>query len=523
MRQILGVLLLLSLFSCRKEPTSWDVDLYAPIAHGRLSLDDLVADSIITYNSDGLVILASDFHLAGNFLDTLSSIPDTSVHKSFTTGIPLSLTVPPGNSFITQSSDSKISGGDAQLKFIKVKSGSLNYELKSYIAGELDYSYILPSATIEGVPLSIVGVASPGSSLNPYLAQGTLDLSGSEIDLTGIEGISYNKLTSSLDISTTESYAPGTHLLGFDSLTIDLSFVDVELEYARGYFGQYDLSESSSENLSFMSNLVSGSFEPEAISLRVKMQNSLGVDMQFAIENLRARNSNTGTEIELISPSLYQTNNLTRAFDQNGTVIVNDELDILIDQNNSNIVDFISFLPDELFYSADIQINPLGNISSGNDFLYTSELLDPVISFEVPMCFSAGDLTIRDTLAIENDLDGVDFSGILNVTTVNGFPFGAVVRLSLIDESGEQLIDFADQELFNTADLSSEGYVSNSIETVSSYELGEQELGYISPGNRFVIEFVFDTGNDGTPVKIYQGYYMDVSLTIDAKTTLQLQ
>jgi len=399
----------------------------------------------------------------------------------------------------------------------------LNYELRSYINGELDYSYFLPGATINGEVLSINGVASPGNSLNPFLVSGSLDLSGSEIDLTGASGLSFNRLTSSLNINTTESYSAGTQLLGYDSLNIDLSFEGIELEYARGYFGEYDLSESSSEDLSFMSNLIAGSFAPEAIALNLRMENTIGVDMQFTLESLTARNSNYGTELDLIGAGINQNFNLTRAFDQFGTVVVNDEIDLLIDQNNSNIIDFISLLPNELIYNSSIHINPLGDISSGNDFLYTNQLLDPVLSIEIPMCFSAGGLTIRDTLAIENDFEGVDIGGVILVKTTNGFPFSASVNLSLINQDGEQLIDFNNQEIFTSADVNSEGLVSINAESTSSFELDEQQMAYITSGNQFVIEFVFDTGNNGLPVKIYEGYYMDVSLSIDAKTTVELE
>lgn len=61
MQNISGIKVLLSLMilllysGCKRDlETTWDTDLAAPIAHAEMDLSDLVGDSLLVTNSDGL-------------------------------------------------------------------------------------------------------------------------------------------------------------------------------------------------------------------------------------------------------------------------------------------------------------------------------------------------------------------------------------------------------------------------------------------------------------------------------------
>ncbi len=68
-------------FSCKKEDIhpKWDVNVLTPIAKTHLTINQIVADSLLQVNSDSSISLVYQTNLAEISLDTMAQIPDTSV------------------------------------------------------------------------------------------------------------------------------------------------------------------------------------------------------------------------------------------------------------------------------------------------------------------------------------------------------------------------------------------------------------------------------------------------------------
>jgi len=68
-------------FSCKKENLhpQWDVNLLSPIAKTKLTLNQVVADSLININADSSVSLVYQTNLSEITLDTIANLPDTSI------------------------------------------------------------------------------------------------------------------------------------------------------------------------------------------------------------------------------------------------------------------------------------------------------------------------------------------------------------------------------------------------------------------------------------------------------------
>ncbi len=77
-------LIIIILFSCRKEDVhpQWDVNLLSPIAKTKLTLNQIVADSLLQVNSDSSISLIYQTPLADIRLDTIAQLPDTSITYS---------------------------------------------------------------------------------------------------------------------------------------------------------------------------------------------------------------------------------------------------------------------------------------------------------------------------------------------------------------------------------------------------------------------------------------------------------
>ncbi|MFM7814864.1 MAG: hypothetical protein ACKO66_10145, partial [Flavobacteriales bacterium] len=79
-QRITLVLVVLACFlsSCkRREATTWSPEFAAPIAHGRLGLDDVVTDSLLLADQQGLWYLHFMADVANYALDSLVRLPDT--------------------------------------------------------------------------------------------------------------------------------------------------------------------------------------------------------------------------------------------------------------------------------------------------------------------------------------------------------------------------------------------------------------------------------------------------------------
>ncbi len=81
-KKLINILIVaIILFSCKKESIhpEWDVNLLSPIAKTKLTLNQIVADSLLQVNSDSSISLVYQTPLADILLDTIAQLPDTSI------------------------------------------------------------------------------------------------------------------------------------------------------------------------------------------------------------------------------------------------------------------------------------------------------------------------------------------------------------------------------------------------------------------------------------------------------------
>jgi hypothetical protein len=134
-RFVVAVSCLLAITACsRREPTTWDADVVGPIAYGRLSLQQLIADSLLQADESGLWHLMLDEDLTDFDLDSIVEIPDTVILNEY----PLLVAgaFPPGFALpISPTQQITIQHPSVQLKQVRMKSGQLRYRLVSPVDG----------------------------------------------------------------------------------------------------------------------------------------------------------------------------------------------------------------------------------------------------------------------------------------------------------------------------------------------------------------------------------------------------
>ncbi|MEY3850522.1 MAG: hypothetical protein RJA38_963, partial [Bacteroidota bacterium] len=155
--------------SCKKdEPTSWESNWVAPLAHGRLTLSDLTADNGYTDNA-GIYHLFFEKIISGFGTSDLTQIPDTNISQKFVvplTGGPFQI---PGNTaIITQNQNYSVETNGTGLRMVKVKSGQMIVHVKSYVNAYLHPRFTLYNVSeVYGNNTEIDFALTPGSSAVP--------------------------------------------------------------------------------------------------------------------------------------------------------------------------------------------------------------------------------------------------------------------------------------------------------------------------------------------------------------------
>jgi hypothetical protein len=440
---IIALLIAFGLVACkRQEPTSWDVDVVLPVAKGRLQLNDLVTDSLLSVDANGVYHLHFSENLTDFSLDTLVQVPDTTIHKKFE--VPLNggpFTIPANVTLIDQNEDRILEVGNVLLREMVAGSGYMRYSLKSYINGYLDCSYSIPGLSYNGIPTVILAQTSPSTGGVPNVVTGVIDLTNYTFDLSGVSGGDFNKMNTNLLIRTSPTAPASAIISAHDSVVVDLEFVEATVAYARGYFGSeaYELNE----NVEFGSglNLPEGSLNLESAAMSLKVQNYVGVDAALQFHSLGGWNAATPQNIvNLDYAPIMQTMNLERAELSFGEVVPT-ERTFNMNEGNSNLTSFLGNLPTSMALDATVLLNPLGDVSQANDFIFTNRTLEATLDLDVPLKLSTAGIVLRDTFALDTkQLDQVHF-GKLKLKVENTFPVNATVLMHLADSETSDVFE----------------------------------------------------------------------------------
>jgi hypothetical protein len=505
---LFGILLLFA--ECKREKTTWDVDLLFPVAHGRITLVDLIPDSLLELDPDGVTHLIYEDDVFNLELDSLFTIPDTNIRESFLFPVPGGpFVIEPGFEVVALEETFNFDMEDIQMREVDVKTGTVYYIANNYIDGQLLLDYEIPGVTKDGESFRIQTIIAPGSGTDPSTVEGVLDLSGYHMDLTGPDGIQFNELLSITNVSVDPDAAEAATVFGGDSVNIELFFVSPSIEYAKGYFGNEFTEVDDTSSFDAMSSLISGGLVLNDISIDLDLINYVGADASVTFDGIKAINSEDGTSVSLSHPTLGDAINITRAFENNGDVIPT-SYSFSLNSDNSNVLDFIELLPDQLAIDGEFEINPLGNVSASNDFIYSEKPIEALVRLDLPLCIGLDSFTLRDSLQIDFD-EELNASGVIRLYAVNGFPFSANVDVQVVDPDEVTLASLVATSSLDAGVDTGDEVIGT--ESIIQLELSEGDVGEINSGNQLVITVVFDTS--GEEAKLAADHYLDLKIVAD--------
>ncbi len=498
-------ILIVLFFACRKERTSWNSDWVLPLIKDSLTLESYVNDSTFSVNGSGQLMLnlrrsIFDFNLA-----EIVEIPDTTIHQVFTPSF-TSLTVGPGFQFINDTRENELLLGDIQLKQVNLKHGTVEVELKNPVGTQVYFTVTLPGVTKNGVVFTQQFSAPAGSSSNPGVVNKSYDLSGYELNLTGINGNSFNRIQTVFSVKT-DPGGPSVTVTNQQSTIINARFKDAEFTYARGYFGNQVFQDTSETQVDLLNQLTSGLIDIPATTIRFRILNGIKAPARSKLFFAKNVNQYTSSTVSLTHPQLGVFIPVNPA-DVTFTSFAPSETVYEFTSANSNIEDFIENLGGILQYAYRIELNPYGNDSGGWNEVFEESRVKLEVEAEMPVAVKMDQVTLMDTfdLSLKQNSNFVRVTeGKIELNAANAFPFTADLQLLFLDKNGNVLGSApADQPVLGAqygTDL------MNGIPFKRSQvwvDIPAALVGKFNQVNSIVVKAVFDTKDpiSGIPVQM---------------------
>lgn len=502
------------LLSCKKE-THWDVDLAIPIARSHLNISNFFGDSIFKSDPTGLLHIAFSRDLVNYTMDSLVKLPDTTVNLNYF--VPFASSLSPGvQIFSNASSNDKeitfdVSNG-VELNKAIVRKGNLKIEYINSYSQPLKFDYIINSATLWGNQLKISQVV-PGSST---LIK-SIPLDGYNIKLTGLSGNKVNTLVQTYTISTDASGSSATLQAG-QGLLIKLSFVDIIPEYIQGYFGQQNLSFGpDSSALGLLGNFSADNLLLTQSSINFRIINEFGIEVSSSINNLRSIATSPPNVVTLNSGNLLKSINIGRAGKTNNpsNPVFPWVKQIDVNSSNSNLNSFLQNLPNYLGYSVQAMVNPLGNISAGNDFAYYGHGLKVIADLDIPLQLSADYFKLQNYSIVNltqlKELNDVNSCQII-VDVRNNYSFKTQIQGYMLNEQN-QIIDslfIPGQNTIEPAISDINNNVLNYVDSKLIADFNKDKINHLTQCKQIKFVSYMFLSNQPTPIKITESSYLDI-------------
>ena len=460
----------LSLPGCKKENDrpQWDVEVAGPLLFADIGINQLLADSLTQAEANGAIRVVYEETVDNLELDSIYTIPDTSIQTLYIWSL-FPYLVQPNTPFYTNDNNVRLGISGVELKKAYIRTGKIGLSIRNTLPTRIYFTYTIPKAIKNGNQFQVVQDVGPGSISSPTIFNGTYDFDGYDVELTGASGLLVNTIAYNVQAVSDPAGSAFTVNPGDTMINLESTLLSIEPSYAKGYLGQTSVNLSDYANVGLGNIIRDGTVELDSAMLRLDVINSIGADASAIIANLEATNNRTGTTIPLTAPGILNTRlNINRASESGNASdpVRPTTLSLSLDRSNSNLVDLLENIPDRLDYNLDLSLNPLGNVSGSNDFVYSDRLVASRLRLELPLRFAANQILLADTLDLTADnLTNLDPVGPTMVTMVaeNGFPLNIELQFFLIDENGT-----VTDSLLQQGNLIPSAYVDGAMNVVAS-------------------------------------------------------
>ena len=507
------------LVSCSKKPLRWDVDIAAPIVKTELTLANLLPDSLLAADEDHAVSIVLDKELFSASVESIATFPDSLFE--FALDIPQHSSLAPGILFFYKDELQKLDIAPVSLNYVKIYSGSLTFNVINPFDKPIEINYRIPAATKNGVSFNEIITIPPGNSSGTAYTK-NVSMAGYFIDLRGTDQNSSNRFMTRMSARISASSADSARSI-HEKLFINIKFQNVALDYLKGYFGELSSSYGGDTiKTNIFESITAGELQTEKCEAQIEISNGFGADARLLLQKIKALNSRTGKEVSLQSNLIGRPVNITRAAETavgQGAIPYTAKLDL----SASNLNELLTIFPDKFEYAASLTLNPLGNISCGNDFAYRANPFSAKLHFKLPLKFSAKGLTLQKT--IKYNLSG----GPENINTAtlylianNSFPLSMAINLEVLDSYGKTILTIPQSGQTLQAGILAADGTTTPRQTIIKFELDKDNTDILKNSSNLKITATFDTP-ENQKVTIFEAQKLDLKLTADFNYEVSIQ
>jgi hypothetical protein len=521
----IGILvpLILLLSFCRKPNiASWDVDIVLPVVTSQLNIKNFLGDSIFKSDNTGLLNLSVTRTITAIKLDSLIKLPDTTIKNSFITVFPglinpgQAIPIPVPQAELTFS----ISNGVA-LKRTDLRSGSLTVKFINEVNQPLKILFVIPSAVKNGKPFTIREIVPLADVTMTPAVNGTLtktyDFSGFSLNMMGLNGTTYNTIVQTYTIAVDSNAAGPANVPFGKGATMELNYANVVPDYVEGYFGQQTVAiPLDTTQLELIKNFQASNFMLSSATLDFKILNEFGAEFSANLSNIKSIN---GTSVVALGTTQLSNINLNRA-SKVGTTVYPSVKTISLTNNNSNIVPFLSNLPNKVTFQGSIGVNPLGNISGYNDFAFYNTGIKVLADINIPFKFNANYFKLVSNTKVDfanvTSLDKVN-SGKFIISANNGYPFSTRLQAYLLDEQGQKIdsLFVINSNVLQPGRVDAQNVVVEAIKSSIEMSIDKSKIQNLKKSKLIRIETYFIMPPNPPDIKIYENYSFDVNIVAE--------
>jgi hypothetical protein len=306
---------------------------------------------------------------------------------------------------------------------------------------------------------------------------------------------------------------------------IDLSFLNPNFDYVKGYFGQHtETIDKDTLDLDIKDVLdhITGSFLVSSPSINLNYTNSFAIPVQITL-NAAGYKKTDVVQLGLAPVTLsYPAAPAERV--KNDVFSVN--------KNNSQLPQLISMPPERIIFSGDAKLNPSGNTGSRDNYLFGDSHFLANMEIEVPLEFRLNNLQFADTVdnfmkdkTGDSPIKPEDFEFLrIDITAENGFPLGVSLSMILYDSTTAAhkcTIDATD--MLKPAPVDANGKVTGPISSATSILVPRVFWTSINEADKIIFKFTMNTTDNGSKdVKIYSDYKINFKAALVLKPDIKI-
>jgi hypothetical protein len=408
---------------------------------------------------------------------------------------------------------------DQQFKELTFAKGAINYSVAKTTQANLMLALTFPTMVQNGVPITQMIPISEASTT------GSISLENAVCDMASVAAQPYNQLPVQIALSVVTSGGSFVPVSETEQVTINFAFSDLEVGAAKGQFGNFEIDiPANSQN-------IGGNFDfltPESKRLlfadpvmRLKTVNSFGLPINIDLlmtakgaltgqENLGLATDAGRIKFDMARPTIGQIGSPAQL-----TAGVK-----VIDKNNSNIVQFMGILPKTISSVGKVTVRSTG---ATMDYFTADSRMKLGLEMDVPIKFSAENLTIRDTvtsfanLVTDATAKNVDYAA-MDVQYTTRLPIGVTVTLATLTK--DSLVNVVTDIVLPSAEaIDATGKVTAAKTGTFEVKVTAEQLLQLSAAPKVVMIMKVKTAGTGTnPVAIYTHYDLDMGIGMRIKT-----